>query len=46
MRQAKFTRRELARLHDAQRQAELAAHGERVLRVTSAQIEQPRMVFA
>jgi catechol 2,3-dioxygenase-like lactoylglutathione lyase family enzyme len=36
----------LARLDDAQRQAELEAHGERVLRVTSAQMQQPRMVLA
>jgi hypothetical protein len=36
----------LARLDDAQRQAELEAVGERVLRVTSAQLKQPRMVLA
>ena len=36
----------LARLDDAQRQAELEAQGERVLRVTSAQMEQPWMVIA
>lgn len=36
----------LARLDDVQRQAELEAHGERVLRVTSAQMQQPPMVLA
>jgi hypothetical protein len=36
----------LARLDDAQRQAELEARGERVLRVTSAQLKQPRLFLA
>jgi hypothetical protein len=36
----------LARLDDAQRQAELEACGERVLRVTSAQLKQPRLFLA
>jgi hypothetical protein len=36
----------LARLDDAQRQAELEACGERVLRVTSAQMKQPRLFLA
>jgi hypothetical protein len=36
----------LARLDDAQRQAELEAQGERVLRVTSAQMDQPQTVLA
>ncbi len=36
----------LARLYDAQRQAELEACGERVLRVTSAQLKQPRLFLA
>jgi hypothetical protein len=36
----------LARLDDAQRQAELEARGERVLRVTSAQLKRPRLFLA
>jgi very-short-patch-repair endonuclease len=36
----------LARLDDAQRQTQLEADGERVLRVTSAQMKQPRMFLA
>jgi hypothetical protein len=36
----------LARLDDAQRQAELEAEGERVLRVTSAQMRRPLQVLA
>ena len=36
----------LARLDDAQRQAELEACGERVLRVTNAQLKQPRLFLA
>jgi hypothetical protein len=36
----------LARLDDAQRQAELEAHGERVLRITSAQMKRPLEVLA
>jgi hypothetical protein len=36
----------LARIDDAQRQAELEACGERVLRVTSAQLKQPRLFLA
>jgi hypothetical protein len=36
----------LAQLDDAQRQAELEAAGERVIRVTSAQMKQPRMILA
>jgi hypothetical protein len=36
----------LARLDVAQRQAELEARGERVLRVTSAQLKQPRLFLA
>jgi very-short-patch-repair endonuclease len=36
----------LARYEDAERQAELEAAGERVLRVTSAQMRRPRQVLA
>ncbi len=36
----------LARLDDEQRQAELEAHGERVIRVTDAQLKQPRLFLA
>jgi very-short-patch-repair endonuclease len=36
----------LARADDAQRQAELEAAGERVLRVTSADMRNPRLVLA
>jgi very-short-patch-repair endonuclease len=36
----------LARHEDAERQAELEAAGERVIRVTSAQMRRPRQVLA
>ncbi len=36
----------LARYDDAERQAELEAAGERVLRVTNAQMRRPRQVLA
>ena len=36
----------LARLDDASRQAELEAAGERVIRVTSAQLKRPRLFLA